>query len=121
MPTISIPKATIHPGQRVIGPVNVPEKMSSFVLSVPLSQAIDPANSFDIGIERSIDGGATWQRFSGFGVDGGYTDAAPLGCSAEFFGQDGPDQSFPAMQVQMVITVTGANLVVASGGSLVVA
>lgn len=122
--TINIPHATLQPGQRIVGPANVPALASSFALSVPLSQALGAGNSFDVGIERSTDSGATWQRFSGFGVAGGYTDAAPLGCSAQFWGASptGPvtDQSFPAMQVRMVITVVGAALAVANGGNLVV-
>lgn len=123
MTTFNIPKATIRPPGRTasnpIGPFNVPAGATSFVLDVQMSQATGAANSFDIAIQRSLDGGATWTRFAGGGVTGGATYPDGQGndfvCSAEFFG----GQPFDAMQVQMVVLVSGANLAVA-GGTLVV-
>lgn len=119
MPTVTIPKATLHPGQRIIGPANVPAGASDFVLDVQMSQATGVNNSFDIGVERSLDGGTTWTRFAGGGQSGGATypdaDGNDFVCSAQFFG----GQPFDAMQVRMVVSVAGANLAVA-GGSLVV-
>lgn len=121
--TFNIPKATLHPPGRTaanpIGPFNVPAGATSFALDVRMSQAAGANNSFDIGVQRSLDGGATWTRFAGGGVTGGATypdgDGNDFVCSAQFFG----GQPFDAMQVQMVVLVTGANLVFA-GGDLVV-
>lgn len=123
MPTFTIPKATLHPPGRTstnpIGPFNVPAGATSFVLDVQMSQATSAGNSFDVAVQRSLDGGTTWTRFAGGGVAGGATYPDGQGndfvCSAEFFG----GEPFAAMQVQLVVRVNGANLVVA-GGTLVV-
>lgn len=119
--TKPIPAGTLKARARpyTVGPWDVPAGASSFTLDVQMSQATGANNSFDIGVERSLDGGATWTRFAGGGDSGGATypdgDGNDFVCSAEFFG----GQPFDAMQAQIVITVTGANLAVA-GGTLVV-
>lgn len=119
--SLTIPSGTLRARQKpyTIGPRDVPAGATSFTLDAQFSQATGDNNSYDIAIERSLDGGATWTRFAGGGDSGGATypdaDGNDFVCSAEFFG----GQPFDAMQAQIVITVTGANLVVA-GGSLVV-
>ena len=123
MATFNIPKATLHPPGRTadnpIGPFSVPAGATSFVLDVQLSQATGANNSFDVGVQRSLDGGVTWTRFAGGAVTGGATfpdtDGNDFDCSSDFFG----GQPFATMQVRMTVPVSGANLAVA-GGTLVV-
>lgn len=117
--TRSIPAGTLAARAQpyTVGPYAVPAGVSSFSLSADVSQAIGAGNSFYVSIERRIGDGA-WERFSGFGADGGYDGGDPMGCSADFYGSDGERYEFPGMQVQMVIDVTGAALV-NSGGTLV--
>lgn len=121
MPTLTVPAGTLKARARpyTVGPKAVPAGMSAFVLTLQLSQAAGANNSFDIGVQRSLDGGTTWTRFAGGGVPGGASypdgDGKDFVCSAQFFG----GVPFTDMQVQIVVIVTGVNLVFA-GGDLVV-
>lgn len=133
MPTLSItiPKATLQPGQRTIGPHSVPAAMHSFVLDVPTaSQAIGVGNSLSLYLYRSFDGGATWETdpWCGAAWEGGFSfplaDGTTLHFEQAFWTgspvSPSPDLSHPAFTVKIVITISGATVNIGANGSLVV-
>lgn len=129
--TVTIPARTLQPGQRTIGPRAVPAGASSFQLTATASQAVAAGNSVVLDVQESLDGGATWKSvvsspWIGGGNFGGSGEGDPpaLSLGQAFFvgdpnGDYAPDTSRPAIEVQLVVTITGAALAV-SGGTLTV-
>lgn len=133
MPTLNIPAGTLNAREKpyTVGPRACPAGMHSFNLTATAQQAASDGSSVLIDVQESFDGGTTWKSlvsspWVGGGNFGGSGEGDPpaLSLGTGFFvgdpnGDYAPDTSRPAVQVQLVVTITGAALAV-SGGTLTV-
>lgn len=118
--TIVLPQGTYPIGTRTLGPANVPQGVSSVELQLDGTQMTDPALHLTVGLDLSLDGGATWASTN----PGVATDPFPVAMETQGgsktrtgapvpiynLGTNIPSPSSSTRQIKATVTITGTPL-----------